>query len=90
MTPKKPMNSKQIENYINSLCMANSILQQENAELKEDLKVFQNERSIIKSNKILIDFVKMKKADLLSLSAAEKSLQVFKVLKALCFSQLKD
>ena len=80
--PRKPMKQRQVELYLDGLQDLTNNLQALTKELKEETDSVKS----IKANQVIMDFQNMSKQEILALTANQREILIFKVLKALVWN----
>ncbi len=94
MIPKKPMSKREIEKQLKDILIKNIELSSKSSQLEEqgnslvsktDELVVDN--ASIKNNAVIQNFQSISDIDIMGLTAEEREILIFKVLKALVWSQ---
>ena len=83
MKPKRPMTPREI---LEKISQHSDAIQRHETNV-EDLRA---ERQQVKANKIITDFLKMSKSEILELTVNEREILQWKILKALCLGTLEE
>ena len=80
MQPKKPISNRELKRELNNLNAESYTTKEDLAKIKEDAKK-------LKAFKVIETFKQTTKTNFLDLSAVESNTMLYKLLKALCFSE---